>query len=68
MNAKLISRTPVLHRADVQGEVIVETQIVEVDGQRYSVDLWANWANPTRTTRVSDPRGTPRTTDVERTC
>lgn len=54
--AKLVSRTPVLHRADTQGEVIIETQVVEVAGKRYGVELWANWANPTRVTRVSDPR------------
>lgn len=52
MNTRVISRTPVLHRADTRGVVIVETQVVEVDGQRFNCSLWANWSNPQEILRV----------------
>lgn len=52
MNTQVISRTPVLHRADTRGVVIVEKQVVEIDGQRFNCSLWANWENPQRIVRV----------------
>lgn len=52
MDTKIISRTPVLHRANVRGLVIVERQLIEIDGQRFECSLWANWENPASIKRV----------------
>jgi hypothetical protein len=52
MDTKIISRTPVLHRANVRGLVIVERQLIEIDGQRFECALWANWENPGQIMRV----------------
>jgi hypothetical protein len=52
MNTQIISRTPVLHRANVRGLVIVERQLIEIDGQRFECQLWANWENPGQIMRV----------------
>ena len=52
MNIQILSRIPVLHRADASGVVVVERQLIEIDGRRFEAKLWANWANPTVITRV----------------
>lgn len=44
---KIISSTPVLHRANVRGIVIVENRVIEnSSGKRLAQKLWANWDNP----------------------
>ena len=56
MNAKLISERDVRHNdATGNGVVIGKVQTVEVNGQRFEVDLWYQWETG-KLHHVGDPR------------
>jgi len=51
-------RKDVLHRADTQGEVIAQTQQVDITDENGNTrselhQIWCNWCNPKHITRIT---------------